>query len=57
LTRDHTELQRDSIISALDGIATGPETDRAAGIVALVATLAALALVIVVAYAVVQLLN
>lgn len=57
LTSDHRELQSDSIISALDGIGTGPKTDRAEGIVALVVTVAALALVIIVAYTVVQLLS
>lgn len=57
LTSDHRELQRDSNNSALDDIGTDPKTDRAAGIVALVVTVAALALVIVVAYTVVQLLS
>jgi len=54
---DQRDLQSDSTVSALDDIATGPKTDRAVGIVALVATVAALALVIVVAYTVVQLLS
>lgn len=56
-TSDHGTLQSDSLATALEEIETGPKAERAAGILALVATLSALAFFVSVLYEVVKLVS
>ena len=54
---DHRTLQSDSVATAQEEIDTGPKTERAVGVVALVATLSALAFFVMVVYEVVKLVS